>query len=143
MCISWLLPIIPGPLLLTLAVALTAAGMDLTLDLCYVSFQIKCKYVIKLIPMLTEKTFVFQDLSPTFVNSINTIIKIIGNTSGIIISLCVGQVTYKFKVISSTVVVLREFVSLYLQNSKWCCHVTSGWLNKHDLISHKTIFASW
>ncbi|PZC71005.1 hypothetical protein B5X24_HaOG214449 [Helicoverpa armigera] len=71
-CVSWLLPIVPGPFLLTLAVALTAAGMDLTLDLCY-------------------------ELTPTYVNSINTIIKIIGNTSGIIISLCVGQVTYKYK----------------------------------------------
>ncbi|KAJ8715049.1 hypothetical protein PYW08_005030 [Mythimna loreyi] len=71
-CISWILPIIPGPVLLTLAVALTAAGMDLTLDLCY-------------------------DLTPTFFNSINTIIKIIGNTSGIIVSLCVGQVTYTYK----------------------------------------------
>ncbi|KAH9639339.1 hypothetical protein HF086_012949 [Spodoptera exigua] len=71
LCVAWMLPIIPGPLLLTIAVALTAAGMDLTLDLCY-------------------------ELSPMFVNSLNTVIKIIGNTSGIIVSLCVGQVTYRF-----------------------------------------------
>ncbi|XP_026725779.1 vesicular glutamate transporter 2.2-like isoform X2 [Trichoplusia ni] len=71
-CISWMLPIAPGPLLLTIAVGLTAAGMDLTLDLCY-------------------------ELSPAFVNSINTVIKIIGNTSGIIVSLGVGQVTNKIK----------------------------------------------
>ncbi|XP_030040395.2 sialin isoform X2 [Manduca sexta] len=32
---SWFLPVVPGPVLLTIAVALTAAGMDLTLDLCY------------------------------------------------------------------------------------------------------------
>ncbi|XP_045523555.1 sialin-like isoform X3 [Pieris brassicae] len=32
---AWLVPINPGPVLLTIAVALTAAGMDLTLDICY------------------------------------------------------------------------------------------------------------
>ncbi|CAH4030041.1 unnamed protein product [Pieris brassicae] len=35
---AWLVPINPGPVLLTIAVALTAAGMDLTLDICYVCF---------------------------------------------------------------------------------------------------------
>lgn len=34
--ITWLLPIIPGPILISVAVSLTAAGMDLTLDLCHV-----------------------------------------------------------------------------------------------------------
>lgn len=33
---SWLFSIYPGPILLTVAVALTGAGMDVTLDLCYV-----------------------------------------------------------------------------------------------------------
>nr|XP_032519169.1 sialin-like [Danaus plexippus plexippus] len=69
---SWLLPINPGPVLLTAATALTAAGMDFTLDICY-------------------------ELSPNYVNSINTVIKIIGNLPGVIVSLCVGEVTYKFK----------------------------------------------
>ncbi|XP_053610399.1 sialin-like [Plodia interpunctella] len=70
--ICWLLPVVPGPVLLTIAIALTAAGMDITLDLCY-------------------------DLTPTFVNSINTVIKIIGNTSGIIVSLGVGDIINKYK----------------------------------------------
>ncbi|XP_064073581.1 sialin-like isoform X1 [Vanessa tameamea] len=67
---AWFLPINPGPVLLTTAIAFTAAGMDLTLDICY-------------------------ELSPNYVNSINTVIKIIGNLPGIIISLCVGEVTHK------------------------------------------------
>ncbi|XP_045451460.1 sialin-like [Melitaea cinxia] len=68
---TWFFPNNPGPILLTTAIALTAAGMDLTLDICY-------------------------ELSPNYVNSINTVIKIIGNVPGIIISLCVGEVTHKY-----------------------------------------------
>ncbi|KAL0821742.1 hypothetical protein ABMA28_005165 [Loxostege sticticalis] len=71
--ICWLLPVVPGPILLTIAVALTAAGMELTLDLCY-------------------------EMTPTYVNSVSTVIKMIGNTSGIILSFCVGQVTQRYKV---------------------------------------------
>ncbi|XP_068617951.1 probable small intestine urate exporter [Battus philenor] len=36
----WLFPAIPGPTILTLAVALTAAGMDLTFDICYNSIHV-------------------------------------------------------------------------------------------------------
>ncbi|CAB3253307.1 unnamed protein product [Arctia plantaginis] len=85
--VTWLLPIIPGPILLSIAVSLTAAGMDLTLDLCH-------------------------ELTPTFMNSINTVIKIIGNTSGIIISLCVGQVTERYKNLP------------YVWKHIWCFHGT-------------------
>ncbi|XP_028162768.1 sialin-like [Ostrinia furnacalis] len=85
--ICWLLPMVPGPILLTIAVALTAAGMDLTLDLCY-------------------------ELTPTYVNSINTVIKIIGNTSGIILSFCVGQVTQKYK------------NSPFVWKQIWCFHAS-------------------
>lgn len=35
----WMFPVFPGPILLTIAVAMTAAGMDMTYDLCYVSFE--------------------------------------------------------------------------------------------------------
>ncbi|XP_059052674.1 sialin-like [Achroia grisella] len=76
-CICWLLSIVPGPILITISVALTAAGMDLTLDLCY-------------------------ELTPTFVNSVNTVIKIVGNMSGIILSFCVGHVTHIYKNIPLT-----------------------------------------
>ncbi|XP_039756672.1 sialin-like [Pararge aegeria] len=69
---AWVVPINPGPVLLTAAIVLTAAGMDLTLDICY-------------------------SLSPNYVNPINTVIKIIGNLPGIIVSLCVGEVTYKYQ----------------------------------------------
>ncbi|KPJ13855.1 Vesicular glutamate transporter 1 [Papilio machaon] len=75
--ILWLFPAIPGPTILTLAVALTAAGMDSTFDICY-------------------------ELTPMYVNSVNTVIKIIGNTSGIIVSLCVGEVTPRRKVFATT-----------------------------------------
>ncbi|CAB3234052.1 unnamed protein product [Arctia plantaginis] len=85
--VTWLLPVIPGPILLSIAVSLTAAGMDLTLDLCH-------------------------ELTPTFMNSINTVIKIIGNTSGIIISLCVGQVTERYKNLP------------YVWKHIWCFHGT-------------------
>ncbi|KAM3965874.1 sialin [Aphomia sociella] len=83
--ISWLFRVVPGPILLTICVALTAAGMDLTFDLCY-------------------------ELSPTFVNSVNTVIKIVGNTSGIILSFFVGQVTQKHK------------NSPLIWKHIWCCH---------------------
>lgn len=58
----------------------------------------QCRYSIN---FRFHKCF-FQELSPTFVNSLNTVIKIIGNTSGIIVSLCVGQVTYRFSVSTYT-----------------------------------------
>ncbi|XP_013179820.1 PREDICTED: sialin-like isoform X3 [Papilio xuthus] len=79
--ILWLFPAIPGPTILTLAVALTAAGMDSTFDICY-------------------------EITPMYVNSVNTVIKIIGNTSGIIVSLCVGE---------NTVTVWKNI---------WCFHAT-------------------
>ncbi|CAH0400877.1 unnamed protein product [Chilo suppressalis] len=85
--VCWLLPVIPGPILLTTAVALTASGMDLTLDLCY-------------------------ELTTTYVNSINTVIKIIGNTAGIILCFGVGYVTYKYK--------NYPFVWKHI----WCFHAT-------------------
>ncbi|XP_050666162.1 vesicular glutamate transporter 1-like [Leptidea sinapis] len=68
----WVIPVNPGPTMLTIAVVLTAAAMDITLDLCY-------------------------ELSPTYVNSMNTLIKIIGNLPGIVIPLCVGEVTNKLQ----------------------------------------------
>ncbi|XP_013138670.1 PREDICTED: uncharacterized protein LOC106103438 [Papilio polytes] len=83
----WLFPAIPGPTILTLAVALTAAGMDSTFDICY-------------------------EITPMYVNSINTVIKIIGNTSGIIVSLCVGEATYKYQ---NSVTVWKNI---------WCFHAT-------------------
>lgn len=46
-----------------------------------------------------------------YVNSINTVIKIIGNTSGIIVSLCVGEATYKYKVSFS---VIYFYTSIHL-----------------------------
>ncbi|XP_031764704.2 sialin-like [Galleria mellonella] len=83
--VTWLFPVVPGPILLTISVTLTAAGMDLTLDLCY-------------------------ELTPTYVNSVNTVIKIVGNISGIILSFCVGQVTQKYK---NTPVTWKQI---------WCFH---------------------
>ncbi|XP_060804999.1 sialin [Amyelois transitella] len=70
--ICWLLPVVPGPILLSTAIALTAVGMEMTLDLCY-------------------------ELTPMFVNSVNTVIKIIGNAAGIIVSLGVGDISCKYK----------------------------------------------
>ncbi|XP_073961721.1 sialin-like isoform X1 [Choristoneura fumiferana] len=85
---TWLTTsVVPGPILLTIAVALTAAGMDLTLDLCY-------------------------EISPTFVNPIHTVIKIIGNTPGIIVSYLVGAVIMKFQ------------NSAYVWKHTWCFHAT-------------------
>ncbi|KAI8439397.1 hypothetical protein MSG28_013200 [Choristoneura fumiferana] len=86
---TWLTTsVVPGPILLTIAVALTAAGMDLTLDLCYVRFHL---------PMYNPKSFATHEISPTFVNPIHTVIKIIGNTPGIIVSYLVGAVIMKFQ----------------------------------------------
>ncbi|XP_069361031.1 sialin-like isoform X2 [Maniola hyperantus] len=85
---AWLVPVNPGPVLLTTAIVLTAAGMDLTLDICY-------------------------SLSPNYVNPINTIIKIIGNLPGIIVSLCVGEVTF-----------IYENTSLLVWRYVWCFHGT-------------------
>ncbi|XP_075980470.1 sialin-like isoform X2 [Anticarsia gemmatalis] len=84
---TWMLHVIPGPVLLSTAVALTAAGMDLTMDLCH-------------------------ELTPMFMNSINTVIKIIGNTSGVVISLCVGSVTQKYKHLP------------HVWKHIWCFHAT-------------------
>ncbi|XP_061718513.1 sialin-like isoform X6 [Cydia pomonella] len=86
MC-TWFVVQIPGPILLTTAVALTAAGTDLTFDLCY-------------------------ELSPTFVNSLHTVIKIIGNTPGIMVSYLVGHVVTKYKNYA------------YVWKNMWCFHAT-------------------
>ncbi|XP_038222616.1 sialin-like [Zerene cesonia] len=69
---AWFVPFAPGPTILTIAVTLTAAGMDLIFDICY-------------------------KLSPAYVNSINTVIKIIGNLPGIFVPFCVGEVTHKLQ----------------------------------------------
>ncbi|KAJ2945608.1 hypothetical protein O0L34_g432 [Tuta absoluta] len=82
---TWTTTVVPGPILLTIAVSLTAAGMDLTLDLCY-------------------------ELSPTFTNSLTTVIKIIGNIPGIIVPLTVGEVTHRYR------------NSSYVWKHIWCCH---------------------
>ncbi|XP_072944848.1 sialin-like isoform X2 [Epargyreus clarus] len=68
----WTVASLPGPIILTMAISLTAAGMDLTLDICY-------------------------ELTQMYANSINTVIKIIGHTAGIIVSLGVGHVTKKYE----------------------------------------------
>ncbi|XP_047992693.1 sialin-like isoform X2 [Leguminivora glycinivorella] len=86
MC-TWFVVQIPGPILLTTAVALTAAGTDLTFDLCY-------------------------ELSPTFVNSLHTVIKIIGNTPGIMVSYLVGHVVTKYQNYP------------YVWKNMWCFHAT-------------------
>ncbi|XP_063625945.1 sodium-dependent phosphate transport protein 1-like isoform X4 [Cydia splendana] len=86
MC-TWFVVQIPGPILLTTAVALTAAGTDLTFDLCY-------------------------ELSPTFVNSLHTVIKMIGNTPGIMVSYLVGHVVTKYKNYA------------YVWKNMWCFHAT-------------------
>ncbi|XP_049875917.1 sialin-like [Pectinophora gossypiella] len=84
---TWVTHLVPGPILLTMAVALTAAGMDLTLELCY-------------------------ELSPTYANLLNTVIKIIGNIPGIVVPLTVGNVTNQFN------------ESPYVWKHVWCFHAS-------------------
>ncbi|XP_041982503.1 uncharacterized protein LOC121735668 [Aricia agestis] len=64
--LTWSLPLTVSPYVLTTAIALTAAGMDLPFNICY-------------------------ELSPNYFNSIITVIKIISNVPGIIIPICVGE----------------------------------------------------
>ena len=45
-----------------------------------------------------KEYFALQELTPTYANSVHTVIKIIGNTPGIIVAFCVGEVTQRYKV---------------------------------------------
>lgn len=97
---------VPGPILLTIAVAMTAAGMDLTYDLAYVSKihlylpeTMFFRYLLVWIrSSCSLKRSSFQDLAPNYGNSINTVIKIIGNTPGILMCYLVGFVTRRYNV---------------------------------------------